>query len=225
MQRPEIQTWSEDEVHTFLEAAKETPYHALFYTALFTGMRRSELLALRWGDLDLLFLCQVYVTRSLHVLRSGQAVFRTVKTAKGRRMIALTPSTALVLREHRQRQEAMRVLLEKPLTADDLIFSQVDGGPLLPDTVTHAWIRQVRLASVKIIRLHDARHTHARVMLKQGAHPKIVQERLGHASIGITLDTYSHIAPGLQEAAAARFDEAFTLKYNGLENAVDEKIG
>ncbi len=77
----------------------------------------------------------------------------------------------------------------------------------LPDTVTHAWIKLVRRVGLKPIRLQDARHTHASLMLKQGVHPKIVQERLGHASIQLTLDTYSHVAPGLQEAAAARFDE------------------
>ena len=78
---------------------------------------------------------------------------------------------------------------------------------------------------VKVIRLHDARHTHASLMLKQGIHPKIVQERLGHATIAITLDTYSHVAPGLQEAAAKRFDEAFSTKYNERENEAVEKLG
>jgi len=201
----------EDDMHTFLEAAKKTPYHVLFYLALFTGMRRSEILALRWCDVDLL-LCQVHVTRTLHQLRNGEIVFRAPKTAKGRRMIALTPSTTLVFREHKERQEAMRVLLGKPLTDDDLIFSQVDGKPLLPNTVTHAWIRLVRCTGLRGIRFHDARHSHASLMFKQGTHPKIVQERLGHSSIQITLDTYSHVAPGLQEKAAARFDEGVLSK-------------
>ena len=73
---------------------------------------------------------------------------------------------------------------------------------------------------LKVIRFHDARHSHASLMLKQGAHPKIVQERLGHSSISITLDTYSHVAPGLQEAAANRFDEAITTKYNETANEI-----
>ena len=90
---------------------------------------------------------------------------------------------------------------------DDLVFRDHEGRPLRPDTVTHAWVKLVRRIGLKGIRLHDARHTHASLMLKQGVHPKIVQERLGHASIGLTLDTYSHVAPGLQEAAAAGFDK------------------
>jgi integrase len=100
-------------------------------------------------------------------------------------------------------------MLGKPLTNDDLVFSHIDGTPLLPDTITHVWIKLVRRTGLKNIRLHDARHSHASLMLKQGIHPKIVQERLGHSSIQVTLDTYSHVAPGLQEAAATRFDEAF----------------
>ncbi|GAJ02558.1 unnamed protein product, partial [marine sediment metagenome] len=91
VQAPEMQTWDESDIATFLEAARQTPYYALFHTALFTGMRRSELLALRWCDLDLL-LCQIYVTRSLHVLKGGQVVIRQPKSAKGKRMIG--PVTA-----------------------------------------------------------------------------------------------------------------------------------
>ena len=93
------------------------------------------------------------------------------------------------------------------LADDDLVFCQPDGKLLLPDSITHPWRKLASRTGLKGVRLHDARHTHASLMLKQGIHPKIVQERLGHASIQITLDTYSHVAPGLQEAAAVRFDE------------------
>lgn len=84
-----------------------------------------------------------------------------------------------------------------------LVFSNLEGQPLHPYTVTEAWSRAAAHAGVKAIRLHDARHAHASLMLKQGVHPKIVQEGLGHASIQMTLVVYSHVAPGLQEAAAA----------------------
>jgi len=205
-QRPQWQTLSEFDISTFLEVAKRTPYYVLFYQALFTGMRRSELLALRWCDVDLL-LCQAHVTRTLHHLRTGEIVFRAPKTAKGRRLVSLSPSAARLLQEHKEKQAATRASLGIPLKDDDLIFSDLVGKPLLPDTVTHAWVKLARRAGLKGLRLHDARHTHASLMLKQGVHPKIVQERLGHASIQITLDTYSHVAPGLQEAAAAGFDK------------------
>ena len=100
------------------------------------------------------------------------------------------------------------------LKDDDLVFSDLEGKPLLPDTVTHAWIKLMRRTRLKGIRLHDARHTHASLMLKHRVHPKVVQERLGHSSISTTLDIYSHEVPGLQAEAARKFDEGFPcLRY------------
>jgi integrase len=98
-------------------------------------------------------------------------------------------------------------MLGLQLNEDDLIFSNNSGMPLLPDTVSHAWTKLVKRTGLMGIRLHDARHTHASLLLKQSVHPKIVQERLGHATISTTLDLYSHISPGLQEAAAIGFDK------------------
>ena len=206
IQHREMRTMNESDIHIFLEFAKPTPYYALFYLALFAGMRRSELLALRWSDVDLI-LCQLSVTRALHQLQGGNLVFRQPKTAKGRRLISLSPSTTIVLREHREQQEKLRQSIGSTLTEGALVFCHEDGSPLLPNSVSHAWTKLANRAGLKGIRLHDARHTHASLMLKQGVHPKIVQERLGHASIQITLDTYSHVVPGLQQAAANRFDD------------------
>lgn len=210
--RPEMQIWNEDEVIRFLEAAKATPYYALFYTALFTGMRRSELLALRWQDIDFIY-GQIYVTRSLHHLKNGSYVFTRPKSERSRRTIALPPSAFLVLNEHRKEKEAEALLLGKTLSDNELVFCNL-GQLIRPDTITRAWPILAARAGVRVIRLHDARHAHASLMLKQGIHPKIVQERLGHSTISITLDTYSHVAPGLQEAAAKRFDDAFQVRHN-----------
>lgn len=215
-----MNTWNEDDISRFLEATKDTPYYALFYAALFTGMRRSELLALQWQDVDFM-LGQIYVNRSLHQLRDNSLVYRSPKTDKGRRTIALPASAILVLKEYKENQKANWLMLGIPLRDGDLVFSHLDGKPLRPNTITRAWTILAARAGLKVIRLHDARHTHASLMLKQGIHPKIVQERLGHSSIAITLDNYSHVSPGLQEAAAKRFDEAFTPHYN---EAV-EKVG
>jgi integrase len=211
-QRSEMHTMNEDDLHSFLEAAKRTPYYVLFYLALFTGMRRSELLALRWTDVDLL-LCQIYVTRSLHHLRTGEIIFRAPKTTKGRRMVSLSPSTAQLLHEYKENQEEQRASLGIPLDDDDPVFSDLEGKPFLPDTVSHAWVKLVKRIGLEGIRLHDARHTHASLMLKQGVHPKVVQERLGHATISTTLDLYSHVAPGLQQAAAEGFDKMVLPKH------------
>jgi integrase len=221
--RAEMQTWNEDEMTCFLEAARKTPYFALFHTALFTGMRRSELLALRWSDVDFIY-SQIYINRALHHLRDGSYVFTRPKSESSCRAIALSPSAILVLQDHYENQKLERAMSGIPLGDDDLVFSTL-GKPLRPNTVSRAWTMLAARAGIKVIRLHDARHTHASLMLKQGTHPKIVQERLGHASIQITLDTYSHVVPGLQEAAAARFDEAFRTRYNRSESDAVENLG
>ena len=210
IQRKQMQTWNESEVRCFLEEIKKSPYYALFHLLLSSGMRRGEALALRWRDVDLT-LCQVYVTRSLQHLKDGTFVFKQPKTARGQRSIALPPATTLVLREHYEKQAEIMSRMGATLKGDDLVFCHSDGTPLQPSSITHAWEKLVKRSGLKYIRLHDARHTHASLMLKQGIHPKIVQERLGHASIQITLDTYSHVAAGLQEAAAMRFNEVFSM--------------
>ncbi len=99
------------------------------------------------------------------------------------------------------------MLLGKPLLPNELVFSNPDGSPFQPDSITKAFTRITRSIGLYGVRFHDLRHTHATLMLWQGIHPKIVSERLGHSSIAITLDTYSHVMPGLQEAAAQRFEE------------------
>lgn len=130
----------------------------------------------------------------------------------------MPPSAFLVLEACRKAKETESLMLGVRLNDSDLVFSTIEGKPLRPNTVTRAWPTMAARAGVKVIRLHDARHTHACLMLKQGIHPKVIQERLGHASIAITLDTYSHVAPELQEAAAKRFDEAMGNKYNETAN-------
>ena len=135
--RNEMQTWDEFEITRFLEVAKDSPYYTLFFTALYTGMRRSEMLALRWQDIDFLF-SQVSVSRSLHQLKDGSYVFTQPKSAKSRRTIALSPSAILTLQENKEKQEATRVKLGVPLKADDLVFSTLEGKPLRPNTVSRA---------------------------------------------------------------------------------------
>ena len=202
----EMLTLDNTGVHKLLEASREAPYYPLIHLALYTGMRRSELLGLRWKDVDL-GMATVSIVQVMHKLRDGSIVFSEPKTAKSRRMVVLTPTSALALKEHRQKREALSDMLAKPLSGDDLVFCNVDGTPLSLSTVSHAFLDITRKAGLKNIRLHDLRHSHDSLMLKQNVHPKIVQERLGHSTIAITLDLYSHVTPGLQEAAALRFDE------------------
>ena len=203
--RIEMSTLASENVPKFLEAARGTPYYVLFYAALYTGMRRGELLGLRWCDIDL-GRASISVVQSVYRLSGGEFVIKEPKSPHSRRLVALSPSLAELLRRHHGEQEAQKALLGKRLAGSDLVFAHPDGSPLDPSTVTHGFGRLLRKAGLPHIRFHDLRHTHATLMLLAGVHPKIVSERLGHANIGITLDTYSHVVPGLQEAAALRFD-------------------
>ena len=129
----------------------------------------------------------------------------------------MPPSLAIELREHHECMEQLR----GPLNNNDLVFTWEDGRPMLPDSITHAFKRIARRLGLDGIRLHDLRHSHATLMLEQGIHPKVVSERLGHANINITLDIYSHVMPGIQQAAAETFDKALSQALPG-NGAVDK---
>ena len=202
----EMSTLGPESVNKLLDAVRGTHYYDLYYTAIYTGLRRSELLALRWNHIDV-ELATLSVVETIHQLRNGEYVVRQPKSKRGRRLISLSPSLAILLRKHKEKQELDRMLLGKPLLPNDLVFSNPDGTPLRPNSITRHFKNLTDSIGLKGVRFHDLRHTHATLMLQQGIHPKIVSERLGHSSIAITLDTYSHILPGLQEAAARKFDE------------------
>ena len=118
----------------------------------------------------------------------------------------LPPSCAIILRQYKECQEAVAGELGVQLQDSDYVFSSFEGKPLLQNTVTHAWVKLAKRTGFKV-RLHDARHTHATILLQKNVHPKVVQERLGNASITTTMDTYSHVLPGMGAMAAKAFDE------------------
>ena len=206
VERAKMSTLTPDEVFIFLDAAKDTSYYVFFSTLICTGLRRGELLALRWRNLDL-DSSTITVVETAYKLGNGEYIIKEPKTPHSRRSVSLPPSLVKLLREYRADQELLRIQLGINLNNDDFVFIRPDGSPLNPNAVTLAFKRIIRKAGLKHIRLHDLRHTHATLMLKAGIHPKIVSERLGHSNIGITLDTYSHVLPGLQEAAAEIFDK------------------
>ena len=193
-------------VHQFLEAARPTEYYEALYTAFYTGLRRGELLALTWRDLDL-EMGTLSVARSLFRAKGGLSIYQDPKTAKGRRLVALTPSTALTLRFLRERQEADGLMQGYAVNDDTHVFRYRDGSPFLPRSFSGAFNKIMRKAGLEGFRLHDARHAHATMMLRQGVNSKIVQERLGHAKVGTTLDIYSHVTPDMQQAAALQFEQ------------------
>jgi len=212
-ERRNMATLALEDIPKFLEATQETPYYVLFYTTLYTGMRLGELLGLRWCDIDL-DMASLSVVQALYK-RSGVCKMLKPKSSHSRRRIALSPSLALLLREYKADQQTQRILLGKLPADSDLVFSHLDGKPLDPGVVSHTFAKVLKKARLPHIRFHDLRHTHATLLLKSGIHPKIVSERLGHANIVITLDTYSHVLPGLQERAAEHFDKLVTRENGG----------
>lgn len=200
--RPEMLTWTAVHLRAFLAYVADDELAALWRLAATTGLRRGEILGLRWSDIDL---DQGSVSiQQQRVKGHGTVSYRPPKTAKGRRSVALDGVTVASLRKHRKTQLEQRLMLALPYRDEDVVFSYPDGRPIDPDGLSQRFERHVRESGLPRIRFHDLRHTHATLALRAGVHPKVVQERLGHSSIAITLDTYSHAIPAMQADAAAR---------------------
>jgi len=204
--RPEIEVMEPTEAVKLLATARSTRMYTIILVALGTGLRRGEVLGLRWSDVSL-ERRTLTVAQSLEQVK-GQLRFKVPKTRRSRRTIILSPSLVEELQAHHVRQAAERLALGMGRDPAALVFSRIDGDPVQPDSVTKMFARIVARAGVRPISFHALRHTHATDLLRAGVHPKIASERLGHASIAITMDTYSHAIPGLQEDAAQRIDAA-----------------
>ena len=206
----ELRTWSAEQLAAFLDSQRDDRLYALWHTLAMTGLRRGEALGLRWEGLDL-EAGRLSVRRAL--VPCGREVLTSEpKTARGRRVVALDPETVAVLKAQAARQLAERAATE---SCDDtgLVFTNREGQALHPWLVSRLFRKAVKEAMLPDIRLHDLRHTHATLALQAGIHPKVVSERLGHATVSITLDTYSHAIPAMQEEAAVRIAElVFTRK-------------
>jgi integrase len=189
---PAMRTWSARELARFLKCAEEDPLYPAFLLAATTGMRRGEILGLRWSDVHL-DTGHLEVQRSLVVV-DYKLIEHPPKTDRGRRSVRIPRQTVDVLRDHFERQA------ERGLT--DRVFASDDGGPIHPDAFTARFEALVKRAGVPRIRFHDLRHTYATLALRRNVHPKIVSETLGHSSVSITLDTYSHAIPSMAEDAA-----------------------
>lgn len=201
--KTEPQIPSHGEAVKILELAKETPYYPPLRFIAFTGCRRGECLGLRWRDLDF-ERKSVSIIQTVQAIRGIGSVIEPTKSHRGRRPIALDDETLEVLRSHRVNQLKQRLRVCADWVDKDLVFPGKIGNELHPDTLTHVAERLAKDAGTKGA-LHILRHFHATMLLKEGVHPKIVQERLGHANISVTLDVYSHVVPGLQEKAANAF--------------------
>lgn len=197
--RPRVfRTWNPAELRQFLATARSDPWYPALYLAASTGLRRGELLGLRWGDLDL-EAAELQVVQAV-VQVGWNAELSEPKTPSSRRRVALDRQTTEVLREHRRAAEDRST--DGKLNAASLVFPGSAGMPMNPGLFSGHFRRLVKQSGLPTIRFHDLRHGHASHCLAAGVHPKIVSERLGHSSIVVTLDTYSHLLPHVQGDAA-----------------------
>jgi integrase len=203
----ELHPLSADEASALLKAARGERFEALYMLAITTGLRRGELLGLRWRDVDLEY----------GVLRVGRALVReggryrlgATKTKRGHRSIRLTSQAVSALGAHRKRQLEERIRLAGLYEDQDLIFATQKGTPLNPENlVKRSFKPLLKWTGLPEIRFHDLRHTCATLLLGRGVHPKLVQELLGHATIAMTLDTYSHFLPSMGDQTARAMEDA-----------------
>ena len=211
LRKKEMHTLDENQVRILLETARGSRWEMLFWMAVTTGLREGELLGLKWSDLD-------WVTRRLSVQRQLQRlkdrglVFSSPKSQAGERAVLLSMDTIKRLRGHHVVQYYEKLFAENRWQENDLIFPSTVGTPLDPRNLIRNFKAILRQAELPDIRFHDLRHTAATLMLQQGIHPKVVQERLGHADIALTLNTYSHVLPDIQEEAVQKMDRVLASK-------------
>jgi integrase len=205
----EMHPLSEEEARTFLETAQASGdrFEALYVVAITTGLRRGELLGLRWKDVDL-ERGTLRVGRAL-VREGGRHALGETKTKRGRRQVNLTPRTVNALKGHRKRQLEETMRLAGLYKDHGLIFASRVGTPVNPrNLIRRSFKPLLETACLPEVRFHDLRHTCATLLLGRGVHPKIVQELLGHATIAMTLDTYSHYLPSMGDQASGAMGEA-----------------
>ncbi len=207
--RREMRVWNAADVGRVLRAAVDDPLEALWRLAIYTGMRRGELLAVKWSDLDL-DAGAMFVQRSLGRGLTARLEEGEPKSRSGRRRIALSSSVVESLRRHRVRELEHRLAMGEAYEDRGVVFANETGGHLHPNVLYRRYGALIMRAGVPTIRFHDLRHTSATLLLAEGVHGKIVQERLGHANIAMTLDLYSHVTADMQRQAADLLEAAIT---------------
>ncbi len=204
IERYEGQTLTGDQAMKLLEVAKGSRIEALLLLALTTGMRKGELLALRWDDMDL-EKGVLYVQRTVSRIPGRGYMESEPKTKSSRRRIVLPGVAIEVLKEHCSNQEKARVKAGEKWNDGGIVFANNYGGFLRPDTVLDAFRQLLKEAGLPPMRFHDLRHSAATILFVAGVNPKVIQELLGHSTISITLEVYSHVLPSMRQEAAVKW--------------------
>lgn len=200
--------WTPDDLATFLEATKDDREYPIWHVAGWTGLRRSELCALQWDDID----GDVISVRRARVEVDGRVVVKGPKSAKSRRAVDLDADTVAVLRDWRKSQLEERLLAGSGWESGEWVFTDQIGRPWYPSQLTKVLTRRVAKLGLPATDVKGLRHAHATALLASGTHPEVVRERLGHSSISVTIDIYSSVVPGMQREAVEKL--AKTMKRN-----------
>lgn len=203
--RKEMLYWDEQDAWKFLDTAKGERTYIAFYLAIKTGMRQGEILGLKWSDIDLE---RKTITIQRELSHKGDR-FQPPKTESSQRTIEIHDKTIEQLKKHYVRIKQERLRAGEMYEENGLVIPTGLGTPLLPRNLNRTWYRLRKKAGVPEIRFHDLRHTHVAISIKAGHSLKAIAERIGHSSTQHTADTYAHLLPGVQESAAAKFDEHF----------------
>jgi integrase len=217
LKEADMKVLDENQVRSFLIAAKGHRLETLFKLEVTSGLREGEILGLKWSDLDWEN-HQLKVQRQLQRVPGVGLMFSEPKSAAGRRMIMLGSDTIASLKAHSSRQHAERVFAGDKWQENDLIFPSTIGTPLEPRNLFREFKDLLRKASLPDIRFHDLRHSFATLALSQGVSVKVVQEMLGHSDASMTLKVYSHTTPGMQKEAAKKMDEITALIDIGIRS-------
>jgi len=219
VERPTMSTYDMDQTAELLDAVRATRMVMPVVLGVLCGLRRGEIAALRWQHINLAG-GQLAVVESAEQTAAGVR-YKKPKSGRGR-TLALSGSVVEELRLHRVRQAEELLKVGVRQTGATFVCTREDGLPLQPRSLSQAWRCFAMNGSLPRVRFHDLRHAHATHLLASGVHPKVASERLGHSKVGITLDLYSHVLPGMQEDAAARVDEALRAAVN---NRASKEIG
>ena len=199
--RKELRTLDEDEIRRLIAISSGTRQHALWVLLATTGCRLGEALGLRWSDID--FDCSTAsIRRALQMQRGIGLTFVEPKSARSRRTLPLPAESLAVLAEQRRARETDRAAAGALWQETDLVFTTPIGGPRNPRNLSAPFQTALKRAGLPRVRIHDLRHSAATHLLTKGVHPKVVQDLLGHSTIAITLDTYSHVMPPLAKEAS-----------------------
>jgi integrase len=185
----------------FLAESARDGYHPYWLLAATTGMRRGEVLGLRWQDVDMAR-STLTVRQTVTVGASGAPIFQEPKTPKARRTVTVPGEVIAALRDHKRSQNLRRLALGEAWREYDLIFTVAAGGPINPTNLRRNLLAIAKRADVPLLNIHALRHSHSTLLLQAGENPEVIQERLGHADIRTTLGTYGHVLPTMQERAA-----------------------